>query len=285
MKMLDGGLEILAASAAMHTHINILQEEKIWNSRCNDFSELDVMIVWSKQGAQLCDWPELPHDTWEMSAESSLDMEAPEPVRQVIKVLGGRPQVCDKKKDKQDTHESSHSDSDSDADVDLKKLYIVKQKSVQQRRVPDTECPSCDFKAVRGVDLYGHIKDMHPMVRKYECWDCTKRFHTDHDQLNHMNSVHCANIYHCTVCLFSAPVESQIHLHVCTHSTKKFACHVCDAQLSSKVTLHRHALLHAATGEHWYSHCDKSYASRLILSVHVKGIHGSGYKCPNCESI
>ena len=48
------GLEILAASAVMSMHINILQDEKIWNSRCNDFSEKDVTILWSEHGAQLC---------------------------------------------------------------------------------------------------------------------------------------------------------------------------------------------------------------------------------------
>ena len=56
------GLEILAASAAMHMHINILQEEKIWNSRQNDFSEKDVTILWSGCGVQLCDWPEPSHE-------------------------------------------------------------------------------------------------------------------------------------------------------------------------------------------------------------------------------
>ncbi len=69
-------------------HINILQDEKIWNSRHNDFSEKDMTILWSEHGAQLCDWPEPSHERWE-TAESSLEMDTPEPVQQVIKVLGG----------------------------------------------------------------------------------------------------------------------------------------------------------------------------------------------------
>ena len=126
---------------------------------------------------------------------------------------------------------------------------------------------------------------MHLTAYKYEYWDCTKRFHTDHDRLNHMNSVHHSNIYHCTVCSFSALVESRICLLIRMHLSKKFTCHMCDAQLSSKVTLHRHALLHAVMGEHQYAQCDKSYASRLVLSIHMKGIHGPRYKCPNCDKV
>ena len=106
------GLEILAASAAMHMHINILQEEKIWNSRCNNFSEKDVTILWSERGVQLCNWPESSHEQWETSAESSLEMEAPEPIHMVIKVLGGQPRVHDKKSETSKVHNLSESESD-----------------------------------------------------------------------------------------------------------------------------------------------------------------------------
>ena len=27
------------------------------------------------------------------------------------------------------------------------------------------------------------------------------------------------------------------------------------------------------------------YASKLALSVHVKGVHGLGYKCPHCDKV
>ena len=100
-----------------------------------------------------------------------------------------------------------------------------------------------------------------------------------------MNSVHCKSVYQCTVCSFSALVESQIQLHVCTHSARKYACRVCDEKLSSKITLHRYALLHAAIGEHKCSQCEHSYTSKLALSVHVKGVHGPGYKCPHCDKV
>ena len=101
------GLEILAASAAMCMHINILQDEKIWNSRCNDFSEKDVTILWSEHGAQLCDWLEPSHERWKTSAESSLEMEASELICLVIKVLGGQPRVRDKKSEASEVHNSS----------------------------------------------------------------------------------------------------------------------------------------------------------------------------------
>ena len=59
-------------------------------------------------------------------------------------------------------------------------------------------------------------------------------------------------------------------------------CQVCDEKLSSKTTLHS---LHAATGEHNCSQCEHSYASKLALSIHVKGVHGPGYQCPHCDKV
>ncbi len=50
------GLELLAASVVLQIHINILQEDKIWNSYRNNYSEKDITIVLSKDGALICDW-------------------------------------------------------------------------------------------------------------------------------------------------------------------------------------------------------------------------------------
>ena len=116
-----------------------------------------------------------------MLVESSLEMDAPEPIHQVIKVLGGQPRVHDKKSDALEVHDLSESGSDSEMDSDLHKLYVMKQKSSQPRYVLDTGCPSCDFTAVQGIDLYRHIKDLHPQTHEYQYWDCDKQFNTDHD--------------------------------------------------------------------------------------------------------
>ncbi len=51
------GLELLAASVVLWTHINVLQEDKIWNLCRNDYSEKDMTIILSKDGALICDWP------------------------------------------------------------------------------------------------------------------------------------------------------------------------------------------------------------------------------------
>ncbi len=123
------GLKILAASAVMRMHINILQDKKIWNSRCNDFSEKDVTILWSEHGAQLCNWPEPSYERWETAAESLLEFDALEPICLVIKVLGGCLRVHDKKSEALEVHDSSESGSDSETDSDLCKLYVMKQKS------------------------------------------------------------------------------------------------------------------------------------------------------------
>ena len=103
------GLEVLVALAAMRTHLKILQDEQIWTSCRNDYSERDITIVIGVEGALLCEWPDPVPSRWETSsAESSADtllantsMESgnvqqlnsgvPESVQRLVKTLGGRP--------------------------------------------------------------------------------------------------------------------------------------------------------------------------------------------------
>ncbi len=49
------GLEVLAISTAMLMHLNILQMDQVWTSHRNDYSEHDVTIVLSREGALLCE--------------------------------------------------------------------------------------------------------------------------------------------------------------------------------------------------------------------------------------
>ncbi len=86
------GLELLAASVVLWTHINVLQENKIWNSCRNDYSEKDITIVLSKAGALICDWLVPIPEQWETSTDLSLDQAIPPSVRELVKVLG-RPRV------------------------------------------------------------------------------------------------------------------------------------------------------------------------------------------------
>lgn len=82
------GLEVLAASAAMRMHLNILQQDQVWTLRRNDYSEQDVTIVIGTEGALLCEWPEIVPQNWETSGidtssdvnqglDSSLDQNTP----------------------------------------------------------------------------------------------------------------------------------------------------------------------------------------------------------------
>ncbi len=84
------GLEVLAISAAMHTHLNILQEDMVWTSYRNDFSEQDVTIVMCKEGAMLCEWPQpIPF------SDKSVHNDPPASMRSVVSTLGGWPRVRD----------------------------------------------------------------------------------------------------------------------------------------------------------------------------------------------
>ncbi len=280
------GLEVLAVSAVMRTHLNILQDEQIWTLHRNDYSEWDVTIVIGVEGVLLYEWPDPVPSKWEMSgAESSTDtlsanvsMESgdvhqlssgiPESVQKLVKTLGGR--QCMRSLHREypvDLGSPTRADKDLS---NLRKLYTVSKHSNRQCRAPDTQCPDCDFVAVRNVDLYWHIKDNHPASKTYACWDCDKNFQTDHDHINHMNIIHRAKAFSCTECLFTAA---------------KFECASCEIQLATKSALCKHTLLHLLDEEHKCSQCDKLYASKLALQVHTRGKHGQGYQCPQCNKV
>ena len=177
------------------------------------------------------------------------------------------------------------SPTQEDLDVSqLKKLYTVDKKQPQKQRIPDTKCQICEYIAVKGTDLYRHMKDIHPEQRPYGCWSCKKNFQTDHDWINHMNAMHWVKAYKCIQCSYSASVESRILEHVCTHTTQKFECASCEMKLSTKVALCQHMLLHLSKEEFPCAICKKSYASKLVLGVHTRGKHGPGYVCPKCDT-
>ncbi len=95
------GLEVLAMSAAMHTHFNILQEDMIWTLQCNDYSEQDMTIVIGTESMMLCEWPEPVPTRWETSAaetssetqDCSFEKDTLKSVWSLVCSLGGRPRV------------------------------------------------------------------------------------------------------------------------------------------------------------------------------------------------
>ena len=285
------GLEVLAMSAAMQMHLNILQMDQVWTSHHNDYSKYDVTIVLSrgslvvqvawggstKMGdvgnrflfGDFC-WTDVAAGYAELCE------------KKLVHTLGGWPRVrtlsCEFPLDL-----GSPTQEDQDLSQ-LKKLYTVDKKQSQKWCTPDTKCQICDYIMVKGADLYWHMKDIHLEQRPYGCWSCEKNFQTDHDWLNHMNAMHRVKAYKCTQCLYSASVESRILEHVCTHATQKFECASCEMKLSTKVALHRHTLLHLSKEEFLRVICKKSYASQLVLGVHTRGKHGQGYMCPKCDT-
>ena len=85
-------LMVLVMSAAMRTHMNILQEEMIWTSRQNDYSECDITIILSIEGVLLCEWPEPALMHYETSVEAqdcSFEKDTPASVHDLTHSIGG----------------------------------------------------------------------------------------------------------------------------------------------------------------------------------------------------
>ncbi len=173
-----------------------------------------------------------------------------------------------------------------DADTSkLKELFEVEHQHSRKYKTPDTQCLCCDFVGVKGQDLYYHIKSLHPDSQSYACWDCDKNFNTDHDHLNHMNSMHRSKAFRCKHCSYCAATESQMLGHARTHTLDKFKCTSCEVKLATKDALWKHTLLYITKEEWDCDKCHKKYISHLALKIHQCGHHGPGYQCPKCEKV
>ncbi len=228
----------------------ILQDEQIWTSCRNNYSKQDVTIILNVERVLLCEWPEPVPSRWEtlgvefsadtLSANTSLESGeiqqthsgVPESVQRLVKTLGGQLWVRSLCLEYPiDLRSPTRSDEDLS---DLKKLYTASKPSKRQWCAPDTQCPDCDFVAVYSIDLYWHIKDNHLDSKSYACWDWDKNFQTDHDCTNHVNTIHRAKAFSCTVCLFTTAIEHRMLDHVYTHTAKRFECASYEMQLATK---------------------------------------------------
>ncbi len=262
--------------------MNILQQDQVWTLWRNDYSEQDVTIIISVEGALLCEWPEAIPQNWETSGVDTsseaipgpdplLDQSTPLSLQTLAKALGGHPWIRTLKHEYlADIGSPTHSDTDTE---DLKKMFVVSKPPKRGKHTPDMKCPDYEFVAVRGSDLYYHIKELHLKACSYACWDCEKNFQTDHDRLNHMNAIHCIKGFRYTVCAYSAATEARMINHVRTHAVKKFECATCEVKLVTKAALRKHTLLHLSKEEIQCSDCEELYASKLVLSAHK---HGGG---------
>ncbi len=163
-------------------------------------------------------------------------------------------------------------------------MYVVSKPPKRGKHTPNMKCPDCDYVAVKGLDLYCHIKELHLDTHSYTCWDCDKNFQTDHDRLNHMNTMHQVKGFRCTVYAYSAATEARMLDHIRTHAVKKFECTTCEVKLAMKAALRKYTILHLSKEEIQYTDCGKSYTSKLVLSVYKCGKHGAGYQCLQCSA-
>ena len=128
------GLEVLVASAVMQMHLNILQQDQVWTSRRNNYSEHDVTIVLGVDGALLWKQLEAVPDQWEtpevdtsievgQGSDVSFEKGAPALLKTLDHALGGRPCVRDLKYEyPADLGSPSYSDTESE---ELSRMYVV----------------------------------------------------------------------------------------------------------------------------------------------------------------
>ncbi len=143
-------------------------------------------------------------------------------------------------------------------------------------------CPVCWVGTTSKVNLVHHLRTVYPSTRLFPCSKCEIHFNNATDLTSHMSNSHSVKKFVCRHCGYSVVNRSRMHLHM-RHHTGGIRYTRCDKGFPMKRALQKHSDLHGQQEVFTYEQCDQVYATENSLKVHVKGKHGGGFCCLQCQ--
>ena len=190
------GLEVLLASIAMNTMINIVFKDSVWSSAREGLDFQFPTIVWTTAGAVACH--SLDPDTGVLGdvdmSKTSESVSKDEPMPSVLWECkyGGQPLIPlnINSSEHTTTTTSDSSDMDPDAHYTQQHCQYAKKPCTSGLASPQ-HCMLCGV----GLELQKlfvfHLRQNHPSMRPYHCVTCDKTFNNAPGLASHMTNVHC----------------------------------------------------------------------------------------------
>ncbi len=144
-------------------------------------------------------------------------------------------------------------------------------------------CPVCKVGVKSKGTLVFHLKSFHPTSRTYHCLVCESAFNNAADLASHSWSIHSRKKVSCKHSSYKTTSKARMQTHVRTH-TSGLHCKKCGQLYPNSSSLCEHSKLHGKRMPNICSVCNKQFATIHSLRIHVKGIHGDGYRCICGES-
>ncbi|CAG9559087.1 unnamed protein product [Danaus chrysippus] len=152
-------------------------------------------------------------------------------------------------------------------------------------------CPRCGKTFHTSSGLRQHLVS-HIDINQFKCGFCNKTYKSRQSLKEHFRVAHSSNrkLFACVTCDKRFTAKSTLMMHIKIHEgLKEFACPDCPKTYTRATYLRAHRLTHLGQQKPrpfacLYTHCDRSFATKHSLVVHIAHTHTSErpHKCDVC---
>ena len=127
-----------------------------------------------------------------------------------------------------------------------------------------------------------HIRNVHTEPRNLLCPHCGRAYHTSCALSNHIRFKHKGGGNECSICERKFKDNYGLKRHLSSHEEKAQHCSICNKNFKNLKEHSKHCTKEKSEKRYTCHHCDKKYALRRCLKLHIKKTHETTPSYPCC---